>query len=187
MAIVMAKSQDVVVLLKWLCSPAKKSYAELASALGMSVGEVHAATQRAIASGLFDSEAMMPRLSALKEYLIHGVKYAFPASRGAPTRGMPTGYAAPPLKEHFQRDEVPGDTRWREFLIVHEPDVAGEFLERRFLVALELNERNPLREPVEIATVGLHRVVGQPTFGLHVVPERDDLGVQFGEAHGSPG
>jgi len=101
----MAKSQDVVVLLKWLCCPTAKSYAELASELGMSVGEVHSATQRAAQAGLFDLESKRPRMNALREYLIHGVKYAFPAHRGAPTRGMPTSYAAPPLRELIQHEE----------------------------------------------------------------------------------
>jgi hypothetical protein len=102
---VMAKSQDVFVMLKWLCHPAPKNYADLAEELGMSVGEVHGATQRAAESGLFDLESKRPRIQALKEYLVHGVKYAFPARRGAPTRGMPTSYAASPLKEHFAQDE----------------------------------------------------------------------------------
>jgi len=35
----------------------------------------------------------------LLEFLVHGVKYAFPPKRGALTRGMPTGYAAPPLNK----------------------------------------------------------------------------------------
>ena len=38
-----------------------------------------------------------PNLSALEEFLIHGVKYAFPATRGGLTRGIPTSYAAEPL------------------------------------------------------------------------------------------
>jgi hypothetical protein len=101
-----AKSQDVVVLLKWLCCPAEKSYADLASELGMSVGEVHGATQRAAEAGLLDRENKRPRINALREYLVHGVKYAFPAHRGAPSRGMPTSYAAPPLREHFPQDDA---------------------------------------------------------------------------------
>jgi len=102
----MAKSQDVVVLLKWLCHSGTKNYADLAEELGMSVGEVHGATQRAAEAGLFDLESKRPRIQALKEYVVHGVKYAFPALRGAPTRGMPTSYAASPLKEHFAQDEA---------------------------------------------------------------------------------
>ena len=84
--VVMAKSQDVVVLLKWLCHSAAKSYAEVAEELGMSVGEVHGASQRAAEAGLFDLETKKPRINPLKEYLVHGVKYAFPAHRGAPSR-----------------------------------------------------------------------------------------------------
>jgi hypothetical protein len=41
--------------------------------------------------------AEKPNLSALEEFLIHGVKYTFPAERGGLTRGMPTSYAAQPL------------------------------------------------------------------------------------------
>ena len=103
----MAKSQDVVVLLKWFCSRAKKPYSELAADLGMSVGEVHAATRRAVEAGLFDLENARPRIAPLKEYLIHGVKYAFPARRGALGRGMPTSYAGPPLQDYFPT--APGD------------------------------------------------------------------------------
>ncbi len=31
--------------------------------------------------------------------MIHGLKYAFPPSRGGLTRGMPTSFAGPPLKD----------------------------------------------------------------------------------------
>ena len=41
----------------------------------------------------------MLQYAALLEFLVHGVKYAFPPKRGALTRGMPTGYAAPPLNK----------------------------------------------------------------------------------------
>ena len=40
-------------------------------------------------------------MKAVEEFLIHGVKYAFPVQRGETTRGMPTGYAAPPLKDQI--------------------------------------------------------------------------------------
>lgn len=101
----MAKSQDIVVLLKWLCCPELKNYADLAKQLGMSVGEVHGATQRSGNAGLFNLENRTPLIQPLKEYLVHGVKYAFPALRGAPTRGIPTSYAALPLSKHFSQNE----------------------------------------------------------------------------------
>src|SRR5206468_8327780 len=40
----------------------------------------------------------------LKEFLIHGVKYAFPVERGGPTRGIPTAEAAPPLDQQLAQD-----------------------------------------------------------------------------------
>ena len=36
-------------------------------------------------------------MRAAEEFLVHGVKYMFPAVRGGVTRGMLTSYAAPPL------------------------------------------------------------------------------------------
>ena len=40
-----------------------------------------------------------PVRDALIEFLLHGVKYAYPPEYGALTRGVPTGYAAPPLNK----------------------------------------------------------------------------------------
>ena len=40
-------------------------------------------------------------LNAVEEFLIHGVKYAFPVQRGETTRGLPTAYAAAPLSSQI--------------------------------------------------------------------------------------
>ena len=37
----------------------------------------------------------------MSEFLIHGVRYAYPPERGSQTRGIPPGYAAPPLLSMF--------------------------------------------------------------------------------------
>ena len=37
--------------------------------------------------------------AALRLFLQHGARYCFPATRGSLTRGVPTGYAAAPLKD----------------------------------------------------------------------------------------
>lgn len=39
-----------------------------------------------------------PNLTAVEEFLLHGLQYVFPAERGALTRGVPTSYAAKPLQ-----------------------------------------------------------------------------------------
>lgn len=92
------KPQDIVVLLKLVVIGRRRwSYNSLAYELFMSPAEVHAGIKRCIAAKLFDQHRRAPIKNALKEFLIHGVKYAFPPDHGAMTRGIPTGYAAPPL------------------------------------------------------------------------------------------
>ena len=84
------------------------SYPALSHELSMSVSEVHAGVKRAVAARLMDMHRKTPVKNNLLEFLIHGVKYAYPPDRGALTRGIPTGYAAPPLKTLItQPDEPP--------------------------------------------------------------------------------
>ncbi len=118
------KPQDVFILLKLIARDRNDwSYQSLASELFMSVSEVHAGIKRATAAKLMDDYRKMPVKKALEEFLIHGVRYAFPPTRGELTRGVPTGYAAPPLSGHFQKSEEPppvwpdpeGETRGFEF------------------------------------------------------------------------
>ncbi len=104
---VIAKSLDIVVLLKLLVSGAGKTYAELSGELGISASEIHAAVRRSANAGLMECESRRPLRKPLEEYLIHGVRYAFPAIRGPVARGMPTAYAAPPLVEQIGPDDLP--------------------------------------------------------------------------------
>ena len=98
------KPQDVLVLLKLVSlGRARWSYNGLATDLGMSPSEVHAAVKRAVAARLATprDDAVAPITAALTEFLTHGVQYAFAPDRGAPTRGMPTAHAAPPLRDEL--------------------------------------------------------------------------------------
>lgn len=50
----------------------------------------------------------MPLRKPLQEYLLFGVRYAFPAKRGPVARGIPTSYAAPGLAHSFPaQDDLP--------------------------------------------------------------------------------
>jgi DNA-binding Lrp family transcriptional regulator len=104
------KPQDIVVVLK-LCGYGSKRppFAQIAAALAMSSSEVHAAVKRAQAAHLLHGSEMnsRPNVSALEEFLIHGLKYAFPAEHGGPTRGIPTSYAAPPLNRLIAAGDEP--------------------------------------------------------------------------------
>ena len=105
------KSQDIVVLLK-ICGyeiDARPSYANLASELSMSASEVHSAVKRLKNSKLINVFALKekPNLTAIEEFLIHGVKYSFPEERGRMTRGIPTSYAAEPLNKLINIGDEP--------------------------------------------------------------------------------
>ncbi len=105
------KPQDLMVLLKLhAVGERQATYGELAAALGMSSSEVHASIGRARLARLVNIENDRPVVvrAALKEFLLHGAKYAFPATLGSPTRGVPTAYAAPPLATRVsQPNEAP--------------------------------------------------------------------------------
>jgi hypothetical protein len=69
---------------------------------------VHLSLKRLERSRLIEGQSGRPVLRAVAEFLIHGVKYAFPARRGEATRGIPTAYAAPPLSaEVAAGDDLP--------------------------------------------------------------------------------
>jgi hypothetical protein len=105
---VIAKSLDVVVWLKLLSSGSGKTFAQLSSELGMSASEIHSSVRRGAVAGLIDPKSRMPLRKPLEEYLLFGVRYAFPAKRGPVTRGIPTSYAAPALAEYFPaQDDLP--------------------------------------------------------------------------------
>jgi hypothetical protein len=105
------KPQDVVVLLKLVrAGHQRPTYLQLASDLFMSPSEVHASVQRARAARLIHGTQPgdRPNVNGLEEFLLHGVKYAFPPERGSITRGLPTAGAAEPLNRKVtQEDPMP--------------------------------------------------------------------------------
>lgn len=104
------KPQDIVVLIKLLAyGDDRPSYAQIAEELYLSASEVHAAVQRARHARLLSpgDPVEVPNKSAIEEFLLHGVKYAFPPERGQLTRGIPTGYAAEPLKNRISAGNEP--------------------------------------------------------------------------------
>jgi hypothetical protein len=91
------KPQDIVVALKLALDAHHSSYAGMGKALGMSASEVHAAVRRLVEARLVDPETKKVRLVALRNFLVHGLPYAFPATPKEITRGMPTAWASPAM------------------------------------------------------------------------------------------
>lgn len=111
------KGQDVVILLKLMSleqgrkdrqqdaglqTDAPHTVRDLEMQLSISKSEVNNSIRRCLDSGLAlrDREDGRPRANArsLLDFIRHGLKFVFPASPGAMTRGMPTAFAAPMLE-----------------------------------------------------------------------------------------
>lgn len=114
------KSQDVVVLLKLVSLQeeeqsvsgrfernvgveARYSVRSLEARLGISKTEVNASFRRILSTGMAvkDHETGQPKANRrnLYNFIVHGLKFVFPAAPGAMTRGIPTAFAAPMLKD----------------------------------------------------------------------------------------
>jgi len=93
------KPQDIVVVLKLIAIGKHRwSYVKLANELFMSASEINAAVKRATRARLLvqlaENEQPRPNRKAIEEFLIHGIKYAFPPDHGTIVRGMKTAHAA---------------------------------------------------------------------------------------------
>ena len=92
------RPQDILVLLKMLASSGKEwRQVDLARELGLSQFEISAALSRAEYSGFLDRAKKRINKSALEEFLLHGLKYVYPAKPGAVCRGVPTAHSALPI------------------------------------------------------------------------------------------
>ncbi|MCM0605934.1 MAG: hypothetical protein KA715_07565 [Xanthomonadaceae bacterium] len=85
------KPQDIVVLLKILLWQDRKwTQHDLANDLGISQTEINFSLSRLVKSGLLDEAKKHPFKHALAEFLIHGLKYIYPAELSGNGRGMAT-------------------------------------------------------------------------------------------------
>jgi hypothetical protein len=105
------KPQDLLVLLKVAAHPLQRwTYASLGEALSLSASEAHASVKRAVACGLAVSPARgewSPLRPQLLEFLLHGVRYVWPATAGPVKRGVPTAFGTEPLVNLLRAE--PGD------------------------------------------------------------------------------
>lgn len=106
------KPQDLYVLLALLSREGGRAgYTELAEQTGLAVSAVHAALKRAATARLAMFEERRPVVlkPQLKEFVLHGARYAFAPVWGTLTRGVPTAYGAAPLNSMIaaSTDPVP--------------------------------------------------------------------------------
>ena len=106
------KPQDLVVLLKLASRhhSGPVSFHALGESIELSASATHAAVRRARAARLLHGAGLgldnIDR-SALRAFVVHGARYAFPASVGPMTHGLPTAHAAAPLKDRIGQSTDP--------------------------------------------------------------------------------
>ncbi len=105
--------QDVIVLLRVRqCSYSRWTYSEIARDVGLSSSQVHAAVRRSAAAGLFSKSRMEVRPKAMVEFLLHGVRYAFPAQLLPAAVGHATASSHPALLARLRRASEDSAGRW---------------------------------------------------------------------------
>ncbi|MCC6244353.1 MAG: hypothetical protein IT353_16040 [Gemmatimonadaceae bacterium] len=96
---------DIAVALRLLLVPEER-YEPMAEALVTSTSAVHRAVARLQLAGLCKSNARTVARPALREFLLHGVRYAFPAVHGPERAGIATAWTHPEVAALF----TDGDT-----------------------------------------------------------------------------
>lgn len=94
------KPGDVVVALRLALHPGA-IYDELSSALGISKSAAFRAVERLEKAGLLVPGERTVMKHALREFIAHGLRYAFYAEPGPEVLGIPTAHSAPPLADEF--------------------------------------------------------------------------------------
>lgn len=101
------KAQDVIIALKLLSATPELSFAELGKSVGLSASEAHGCIRRLIESRLVEPDSRRVIRRSLLRFLVHGAPFAFPANLRETTRGLPTAWGAPVLRDSFTADEAP--------------------------------------------------------------------------------
>jgi hypothetical protein len=95
---------DIVVALR--LTEQAGTFAQIAEELAVVPSQVHLAVRRLAAAGLQRPGARSTNARALHEFLVHGVRFMFPASKGQLANGVPTAYSAPPLSAEVDALDV---------------------------------------------------------------------------------
>ena len=102
---------DIAVALRLLLVPEER-YEPLAEALVTSTSAVHRSVARLQLAGLCQPSSRTVARRALREFLLHGARYAFPAVHGPERTGLATAWTHPEVAELFSDGESPRGLVW---------------------------------------------------------------------------
>jgi len=121
------KGQDILVLAALVSnSESSPKLPDLAEALSLGLGPIHRSLGRLHEAGLVNAERRV-QLAQADEFFEHALRYVFPPRMRGETRGMPTSWAASPLRDRLAPQSGPqlvwphpnGDVRGIAFEPIH--------------------------------------------------------------------
>jgi hypothetical protein len=131
----------VAVALRLLLEPEDR-YEPLAEALATSTSAVHRGVARLQSAGILRAGSRTIARPALREFLLHGVRYAFPPLRGHEVLGMPTAWSHPGIAALLTADSQPDGLRphvWPE----EGGTVRGDMLVPLFPSTAKVSKQDP--------------------------------------------
>jgi hypothetical protein len=102
---------DIAVALRLLLVPEER-YEPLAEALVTSTSAVHRSVARLQLAGLCQLSSRTVARASLREFLLHGARYAFPAVHGPERTGLATAWTHPEVASLFTDGESPRGLIW---------------------------------------------------------------------------
>lgn len=102
------KAQDVTILLKVISLENRSvnwNTILLSRELLISQSEISEGLERCRFARLIDERKKHVHRQSVFEFVIYGVRFAFPVQPGPVTSGIPTAHSAKPLAEHFKSTE----------------------------------------------------------------------------------
>ena len=132
------RPQDIMILLKKLTPEGRNMNGkELSDSLGISAAEISMAMERNRVAQLVDADKKRVNVLALKEFLVYGIKYCFPAPLGRIVRGMPTASSASPINQAIASN---GNILvWKD----SSGTVRGQSITPLFPTAVEASKKDP--------------------------------------------
>lgn len=101
------RPQDMVILLKIIIMDGKDwQLKDLARSLYISNSEVSESLERSLYAYLIDFEKRHVQRGNLLDFLLHGMKYVFPAQPGILTRGVPTAHSHPFMQSFISSEQA---------------------------------------------------------------------------------
>jgi hypothetical protein len=101
------RPHDVLVALKLAVDDCREwQQRRIADDLGISAGELSKSLQRLRDAQLVSGHELRTLRSPFLEFVKHGLRYVLPVKRRGVVRGLPTAYAAAPLRNRIMSDGV---------------------------------------------------------------------------------